>query len=123
MLRFLVDNALSPKLAEALRQGGHDAMHVRDLSMQAASDAEIFDRAATEERIVVSADTDFGMLLASRGASKPSVILFRKGVAHRPAQQAALLLANLHAVQEDLEAGSVVILQPNRVRVRRLPLS
>ncbi len=121
-MKFLIDNALSPTVALELNRAGHDALHVRDLGMHAASDEEIFERAAQDDRVVVSADTDFGTLLAIRKQTKPSVILFRHGSQHRPADQAALLNANLAQLIGALETGSIVVIQPERVRVRALPL-
>ncbi len=53
-MRFLVDNALSPRVSNRLSDAGHDAVHVRDYGMQAASDAAIFERAADEDRIVLA---------------------------------------------------------------------
>ena len=90
--------------------------------MQAASDEAIFERADAENRILISADTDFATLLAARKAGSPSLVLFRHGSQHRPGDQMALLNANLPRFEQDLDAGSVVVIEPGRIRVRSLPL-
>jgi len=121
-MRFLVDNALSPQVAVLLHQAGHDAVHVRDYGMSASHDAEIFERAAAEDRIIVSADTDFGRLLALRSTTKPSVVLFRGATPRLPTEQVKLLVANLTQIENDLGSGALVAIESSRVRIRALPI-
>jgi predicted nuclease of predicted toxin-antitoxin system len=121
-VRFLIDNALSPEVARRLREAGHDAVHVHDVGLQQASDDVIFDYAQQEERVVVSADTDFGTILATRQQRLPSVVLFRRGAQRRPSSQVAVLFANLPAIERDLAQGSIVVFEPHRMRIRALPL-
>lgn len=120
-MKFLVDNALSPLLAAELCKNGHDATHVRDIGLAAADDIVIFERAAAENRILISADTDFGTLLALRQSAQPSVVLFGLQGFRMPDRQARLLLANLPSLAEALERGCVAILEHGRIRVRTLP--
>ena len=70
-MRFLLDNALSPEIAALLTAAGHDALHVRALQLQDAADAVIFRAAIEQDRVLVSADTDFGTLL-TLGTCSPS---------------------------------------------------
>jgi predicted nuclease of predicted toxin-antitoxin system len=121
-MKFLIDNALSPLIAQELQKIGYDATHVRQYNMQAAPDTEIFELASSEGRIIVSADTDFGTLLALRQERFPSVVLFRRGTSRIPQQQVKMLLTNLLAIKEALEQGSLVVFDKNRIRIRALPM-
>jgi predicted nuclease of predicted toxin-antitoxin system len=121
-MRLLLDNNLSQRLPEILARAGWDAVHIRTLGLRAAPDETVLRVALEDDRILVSADTDFGALLAASRAVGPSVVLVRRVVGRRVDVLAALLVANLPQVEEDLRLGSIVVLGDDRLRVRRLPI-
>jgi len=120
-VKFLIDECISARVVPLLAGAGHDVVHVEDRGLAGHVDHEVLELARVEGRIVVSADTDFGEILASSGASLPSLILLRQGN-RSPQHRTATLLANLDEVAGDLIAGAVVVLTDDRIRVRRLPM-
>jgi predicted nuclease of predicted toxin-antitoxin system len=121
-LRFLLDEGLSPRVAQLLSEAGHDAVHARDIGLTSAADPVVLQAAVDDERVLVTLDTDFGTLLARSGDAIPSIILFRGEVTRRPAGQARMLLANLDQLEPELADGALVVIGDNRIRVRSLPI-
>lgn len=79
------------------------------------------ERARQESRILISADTDFAVLLAHQAAAKPSLILFRDTDAVTAERYFELILANLSVLESDLERGCAVVYRRDRIRIRALP--
>jgi predicted nuclease of predicted toxin-antitoxin system len=121
-MRFLVDNNLSPRLASELTASGHDAKHIRDFGLSAASDEIVLQQADAEDRVLISADTDFGTLLAYSGAATPSVVLVRRICGRRVEGILAILLANLDVIAQDLQSGAIVAIGDDWLRIRSLPI-
>jgi predicted nuclease of predicted toxin-antitoxin system len=112
---------LSPALATWLADLGHDAVHAAGLGLDRATDIEIMARAKQEARTVVTADLDYPRLLALARASDPSLILFRSGNWTEAAVRTRLaeILATL--TEADI-ARSIIVVDRDRVRRRRLPI-
>lgn len=121
-MKLLLDANLSPKVGRRLKEAGHDAIHVADIGLLTATDPTILRAAAKEERILLTADSDFGALLALGSLASPSVLLLRSADHLRPSEQAELIGANLPQIAEDLEKGAIVSLARDRLRVRELPI-
>jgi predicted nuclease of predicted toxin-antitoxin system len=91
--------------------------------MQAAKDEAIISLARDEDRTVVSADSDFGAILAAQEVDRPSFILFREPNLLSASDYVNTLLPVLPALELELTSGCVAVFRRGRLRVRRLPLS
>ncbi len=124
-MRLLLDENISPRICILISAQGHDSIHVRDLGLTSAADRDVLARAAADGLILVTADRgDFGRELAATRATEPSVVLLRQlPDVVRAADVGSLLLANLTTeVTAALEVGAFVVLTPQAVRVRFLPI-
>jgi predicted nuclease of predicted toxin-antitoxin system len=120
-MKFLADVGVSLNTVRALRELGHDAVHLREQELQRLPDPEILKKAAAEDRILLTFDLDFGDLLALGIKKSPSVVIFRLHD-ETPASVNPRLLEVLNDRRTDLERGALIVVEDNRYRMRRLPI-
>lgn len=122
-MRFLVDLDLSPRLSDQLSDLGHDSVHAQSLGMLTAPDEVVLKRARAEDRILISADSDFGTILATTRARTPSVLYLRGASGRRVEDLVVARISSGPSVAEEaLREGSLVVVEPSVVRIRSLPI-
>ncbi|MBI2918089.1 MAG: DUF5615 family PIN-like protein [Chloroflexi bacterium] len=120
-MRFLVDMPLSPGLAAWLAQQGHNAIHALEIGLGRAPDEVVLERARNEQRVVITADLDYPRLLAMAQSEGPGLILLRGG--NYSDQEAVERLTRvLEAVANEELPNSIVVVDRERIRRRRLPI-
>ena len=120
-MKFLADMGISQTTVMWLKQRGFDALHVRDLGMYNASDAEIILKASKDGRTVLTCDLDFGDIMSASKERSPSVVIFRLEN-ETPSNVIKRLKQVLKESSEALLKGAIVSVEETRHRVRLLPL-
>jgi len=118
MARFVIDEPLPRSAANAIREAGHEAIDIRDIGLRGASDDEIWNYARQHEAVLVTADVEFADMRRLNQGGAPGIVLVRMPSASAPAL-AAELAGALSGLSEGDLAGSVVVIEPGRVRIRR----
>lgn len=114
-MRFLVDRCAGSKLARWLADAGHDVVDASAWSSD-PGDAVILDRARAEDRVVITIDHDFGMLVFAD--ERPHRGLIR--LPDCPAAQRIAIVADLLTRHRgDLERQAVITVRGGRVRISR----
>lgn len=119
-MKFLLDMGLGRPTATFLRLRGHDTVHLRDQGLQRLEDPLIIEKARSEGRVILTHGLDFGRLIALSQAALPSVITFRLEDM-RPATVNHYLAKVLTRFSGPLEAGALISVSEQSIRVRQLP--
>jgi len=116
-MRILADENIPHAAVVRLRADGHDVLWVRE-SCPGVSDAAVVELAASEQRVIVTFDKDFGDLaISGRGPNPAGVVLYRVSM-QRPSALAATISATL-ASRDDWR-GHIAVIDDTRIRMRSL---
>lgn len=75
-MRFITDECVGPKLSEWLRGQGHDVFSIFEQARGSTEEA-ILQKALAEDRIIITADKDFGELAFREKLPHRGIILLR----------------------------------------------
>lgn len=107
-MRFLVDAQLPPALARWLTERGHQAQHVADIGMMAATDHQIWQWAIEHQAVILTKDEDFAVLKSRPSAKQASVVWIRVGNTRR-AELLGLMESLLPRIITSLQDGETIV--------------
>ena len=120
-MKLIVDMNLSPRWVGLFTGAGIQAVHWSTIGRCNAQDSEIMAYATTNDYVVLTHDLDFGAILAATHGEKPSVVQIRAEDVS-PDVIGLQVIAALRQMESDLEEGALLTVDPNRTRLRLLPL-
>jgi predicted nuclease of predicted toxin-antitoxin system len=121
-MKLLIDMNLSPRWVNWLSDAGLDAAHWSTLGRANAADTEIMDFARVNGYVVLTHDLDFSAILAATHGDKPSVVQLRAEDISPEAIGSQVVQA-LRQMSAQLAEGALLTIDPDRTRVRVLPLA
>lgn len=120
-MKLLVDMNLSPRWVGVLADAGIEAVHWSILGAKNAPDPEIMAYASANDYVVLTHDLDFSAILAATHGDKPSVVQIRSEDLS-PDAIGKQIIAALRQMETELADGALLTIDPNRTRLRLLPL-
>jgi predicted nuclease of predicted toxin-antitoxin system len=121
-VKLVIDMNLGKDWIDCLQAGGHDAVHRSAVGNPADDDADIMRWASANGHVVLTAELDFGTLLATSKAAWPSVVQLRAPNTP-PSYAGSLVLKALAEADYEVETGALVTVSTDRHRVRPLPIN
>jgi predicted nuclease of predicted toxin-antitoxin system len=121
-MKLVVDMNLSPRWIGLLVNAGIGAAHWSELGANNAPDSEIMTYASVNDYVVLTHDLDFSAILAATHGKKPSVVQIRAEDVS-PGVIGLQVIVALRQMATELENGALLAVDPNRTRMRLLPLN
>lgn len=120
-MKLLLDMNLTPRWVSYLEANRFEALHWSSVGRADAPDEEIMAYAAGHDLIVLTHDLDFSAILAATKGKKPSVVQVRAQNIS-PESIGPQIVAALRHTEAELVAGALLTIDPDRTRIRLLPL-
>ena len=116
-MRLVADESCDFSVVVGVRAAGHDVVSIME-QMSGVDDEKVIELAASERRLLLTEDKDFGQLVFAAAKQNSGVILIRYPASARSTLTEAVV--RLLAERGDGLYSRFVVLEPGRARVTQL---
>lgn len=117
MLKILADECVYKKTVLFLKSQGYDIISIKDLGLSGANDRVVLEEANKSNRILLTADQDFGNIIAYPPETHKGIIVL-KTLKNEEESIHFNLLKVLNEVEPALLAKSLIVVDSNKYRIR-----
>ncbi len=118
-MKLLTDHDVYKITVDFLRQHGHDIVTAKELGFHGVSDKELLEKAKTTDRLLITRDRDFGMLVFLKKELCPGVIYLKITPSTTNEVHNELQKILEKYTEKDLKTTFCVV-EPHRYRIRRI---
>ena len=116
-MKIKLDENIGKRGLELLRLEGHDALSVYDQGLSGADDDRLFDVCASEGRVLITLDRDFGEVLRFPPEDSAGIVILDLGTRASPVRILDRLADFLLLAETNDVLGQLWIVEPGRVRI------
>ncbi|CAA9535262.1 MAG: hypothetical protein AVDCRST_MAG91-3323 [uncultured Sphingomonadaceae bacterium] len=116
-MRFLLDVHINTRLANALRELGHDVLRAA-LDHKAASDRQLLELAVRDQRVIVTEDSDFSDLVYAFSEPVPPAIIY---IRCEPEEQLEMNVRVIDVLDSPKLLRHMVVIRRTGIRYRPFP--
>ena len=119
-MRFIIDEDLPRSTGTILKENGFDVLDIRDHGLRGVEDEEIYKFAQKEKAVILTGDRRFGNILRFPLGSHYGIVIAHFPNEMLPIQINHHILEMLMNLSEEDFKGSVIIIEPYKIRIRRM---
>lgn len=116
-MKFLLDVHIGLHIVRALESAGHDVLRAA-LAFPTASDDEHLRFAKSENRVLISEDSDFTELIFAHGFEPPPALIY---IRCEPFEQDVIAQSLIEVLEDTRLLGHVAVVTAKQVRFRAFP--
>nr|VFJ70993.1 MAG: Predicted nuclease, contains PIN domain, potential toxin-antitoxin system component [Candidatus Kentron sp. FW] len=115
-LKILTDENISPAVVSFIRDKGMDVADTKERKWHGKEDQYLLEKACSENRFVLTHDSDFGTLAINEGKEYHGIIYLK--LRNPKVSNVIRAMEQLFTLEAEFQAGNLIVVDDLKIRIR-----